>query len=86
MEITLYNYNRVYFKQNPKLVYLYKFNTVSHFFQMYFHDHNCSKCKGRKTLFYKSTHSNDIQSFIAASGEIRIYNLTKIPIVKSPIS
>ena len=27
---------------------------------------------------------NDIQSFIAASEEIRIYNLTEIPIVKKP--
>lgn len=51
---------------------------------MYFHDHNCSKCKGRKTPFYKATHSNDIQSFIEASEEIRIYNLTESPIVKKP--
>lgn len=29
---------------------------------------------------------NDIQSFIAVSEEIRMYNLTEIPIVKSPIS
>ncbi len=51
---------------------------------MYFHNHNCSECKGRKTPFYKATHSNDIQSFITASGEIRDVQPYRNPNSKKP--
>ena len=77
MEITLYNYNRVYFKQNPKLVYLYKFNTVSHFFQMYFHDHNCSKYKVRKPHFTRQLTQMIFNHLLQRQGKYGFTTLQK---------
>lgn len=72
--------------KKTKLVYLYKFNTVSHFFQCIFITTIVVNAKAEKHPFTRRLTQMIFNHLLQRQGKYGMYNLTEIPIVKSPIS